>query len=181
MCVKLFRLRINCCQIQQNLILIKQCTHVNTYPYQHIHSPYSVLVYIGVHDGIGDTSKTCFCSVSVVDYACGVCAIKVMIASCCCCFHGITCVDFAIAGVVDGSIDGVVRIVMCFRLDNRIYATTCNNDVCIASIGTVGCDFDVAGGVRFDAGVDALCSSIVFLFFWLSSHVFMVLKKCGER
>ncbi len=119
---------------------------MNTYPYQHIHSPYSILVYIGVHNGIGDTSKTCFCSVSGVDYACGVCAVKVVIASCCCCFHGITCIDFTIAGVVDGNIDSIGRIVMCFRLNDRVNAATCNNDVCIASIGTVGCDLDIAGG-----------------------------------
>jgi hypothetical protein len=37
------------------------------------------------------------------------------------------------------------------------------------------------GGVRFDAGVDAFCGGVVVLFFWLSSHVFMVLKNCGER
>ncbi len=154
---------------------------MNTYLYQHIHSSYSVLVYIGVHNGIGDTSKTRFCGVSAVDYACGVCAVKVVIASCCCCFHSVTCIDFAIAGVVDGNIDGVAHVVMCFRLDDRVYAATCNNNVRIAGVGTVGCDFDVAGGVRFDAGVDALCGGIVFLFFWLSSNVFMVLKKCGER
>jgi hypothetical protein len=138
---------------------------VNTYPYQHIHSPYSILVYIGIHDSIGNTSKTCFCGVSAVDYACGVCAVEVVIASCCCCFHGVTCIDFTIAGVVDGSINGVARVVMCFRLNNRVYATTCDNDVSIAGVGTVGCDFVVIRGVRFDAGVDALCGGIVFLFF----------------
>ncbi len=37
------------------------------------------------------------------------------------------------------------------------------------------------GGVRFDAGVDALCVGVVFLFFWLSSHVFMVLKMCEKK
>jgi hypothetical protein len=146
MCVKLFRFRRICHQIQQNLILIKQCTHVNTYPYQHIHSPYSVLVYIGIHDGIGDTSKTRFCGVSAVDYTCGVCAVEVVIASCCCCFHGIICINLAIASVVDGSINGNACIVMCFRLNDRVYAITCNNNVCIAGIGTVGCDFDIAGG-----------------------------------
>jgi hypothetical protein len=114
------------------------------------------LVYIGIQDGVGDTSKTHFCGVSAVDYACGVCAVKVMIASCCCCFHGVTCVDFAIAGVVDGSINGVLRVVMCFRLNNRVYAATCNNNICIARISTVCCDLGVAGGVIFDASVDAL-------------------------
>jgi hypothetical protein len=82
----------------------------------------------------------------VVDYACGVCAVKVMIASCCCCFNGVTCIDFAIAGVVYGSIDGVARIVMCFRLNDRVYDATCDKDVRIAGVGTVGCDFDIAGG-----------------------------------
>ncbi len=96
---------------------------MNTYLYQRIHSPFFVLVYIGIHDGISNTSDTRFCGVSAVDYACGVCAVNVAIGSCCCCFHGATCVDFTIAGAVDGSIDGVARIVMCFRLNDSVYAT----------------------------------------------------------
>jgi hypothetical protein len=88
---------------------------------------------------------------------------------------------FAIVSVVDGIIDGVVCIVMCFRLNNRAYAATCNNNVCIAGVGTVGCDFDTTEGVRFDAGVDALWGGVVFLFFVLFCHVFMVLEKLGER
>ncbi len=68
---------------------------------------------------------------------------------------------------MDGSIDGIEPVVVCFRLDDRVYAATCDNNVCIAGIGTVGCDLDVAGGVKFDAGVDALCSGVVFLLFWL--------------
>ncbi len=140
---------------------------MNTYLYQHIHSPFFVLVYIGVHDGIGDTSDTRFCGVSAVDYAYGVCAVDVAIGSCCCCFHGITCIDFAIAGAVDGSIDGIARIVMCFRLNDSVYAATCDNHVRIANVGTVGCVFEVDLGDRFDAGIDALCGGIVFwLFGW---------------
>jgi hypothetical protein len=138
---------------------------MNTYPYQHIHSPYSVLVYIGIHDGISDTRETCFCGVSVVDYACGVCAVKVVISSCCCCFHGITYVDFAIAGVVDGSIKGVAHVVMCFRLEDRVYATTCNKDVRIAGIGTVGCVFDVAGGTDLTPVSTLFAAALCFCFF----------------
>ncbi len=66
------------------------------------------------------------------------------------------------------------------RLDDRVYAAACDIDVCTAGIGTVGCDFNVAGGVRFDAGVNALCVGVDFLFF-VFCHVFMVLEKLGVR
>ncbi len=135
-----------------------------TYLYQRIHSPFFVLVYIGVH-GIGD---------SPVDYACGVCAIDVAIASCCCCFHGVTnssrsVVNFA----VNGSIDGSARVVMCFRLVDSRYAATCDNYVRIAGIGTVGCVFNVDRRDRFDAGVDALCGGIGFCFLLLVPPMFL--------
>jgi hypothetical protein len=141
--------------------------HVNTYLNHHIHSPVSVFIYIVVHDGVGVTSKTCFCGVSAVDYTCGVCVVKVVFASCCCCFHGTTCVNFAITGVVDGIDDNVARVLVCFRLNNRVYAANCDNDVHIVSVITVDYDFDIAGGVKFNAGVDALCGGIVFLVFFV--------------
>jgi hypothetical protein len=154
--------------------------HVNTYLNHHIYSPVSIFVYIVVHDGVGVTSETCFCSVNAVDYACGVCVVEVGLASCCCCFHGTTCVGFAITGVVDGIDDDIARVIVCFRLNDRVYAATCDNNVCIVCVITVDCNFNVAGGVRFNAGVDALCVDIVFLFF-LFCYVFMVLEKLGER
>ncbi len=56
-------------------------------------------------------------------------------------------------------------MVCCGRLDDRVYAAACDIDVCTAGVGTVGCDFNIARGVRFDAGVDALCVGVDFLFF----------------
>ncbi len=40
----------------------------------------------------------------------------------------------------------------------------------------VVCDFNVAGGVRFDAGVDALCVGIDFLFFVFAMFLQMALQ-----
>jgi hypothetical protein len=160
--------------------------HVNTYLYQRIYRPLSVFVYNVVNDivgnnvaynGVGDTSYTCFCGVSVVCHTYGIWAVVIMIASCCCCFHA----AIAIPAGVDGVNNGVAHVVVrCGRLNNRVYATACNIDVCTAGVGTVGCDFNVAGGVRFDDGVDAICVGVDFLFF-VFCHVFIVLEKLGVR
>jgi hypothetical protein len=150
---------------------------VYTYLYQRIHSPIFVLVYIGVH-GIGN---------SAVDYACGVCTVNVVIASCCCCFHGVISssrfvVDFAIAGAVNGSITGSAFVVMCFRLVDSRYAATCDNIVGLLASTLLVVFSTSTGGTDLTPVSTLFAEALEFCFFAsCSSHVFMVLKKGGER
>ncbi len=83
---------------------------------------------------------------------------------------------------MDGSIDGVARVVMCFRLNNRVYAATCDrSNVRIVGVGNVGCDFDIAGGVRFDAVVDALIAVVLCFCFFGCFAMLLWFQKSVER